>query len=83
MLLQPLLRSVHQSLGFSWSFLIYYGLPFHHQALKRIYAPLIRPGDLCFDIGAHLGDHILAWFRLNAHIIALDPNPGMMSWLRH
>jgi FkbM family methyltransferase len=83
MLLQPLLRSVHQSLGFSWSFLIYYGLPFHHHALKRIYAPLIRPGDLCFDIGAHLGDRILAWSRLNAHIIALDPHPGMMSWLRH
>jgi len=58
MLFQHLLRSVQQTLGFSWSFLIYYGLPFHHQALSRIYAPLIGPGDLCFDIGAHLGDRI-------------------------
>jgi FkbM family methyltransferase len=76
------LRSVQQTLGFSWSFLIYYGLPFHHQALTRIYAPFIRPGDLCFDIGAHLGDRIRAWSKLGAHIIAFEPHPGMMSWLR-
>ncbi|HLE91435.1 MAG TPA: FkbM family methyltransferase [Anaerolineales bacterium] len=83
MLFQRLLRSVQQTLGFTWSFLIYYGLPFHHQALTRIYAPFIRPGDLCFDIGAHLGDRIRAWSKLGARTIALEPHPGMMSWLRH
>lgn len=82
MLFQRLLRSVQQTLGFSWSFLIYYGLPFHHRALIRIYAPFIRPGDLCFDIGAHLGDRIRAWTKLGARTIALEPHPGMMSWLR-
>ena len=76
------LRSVQQTLGFSWSFLIYYGLPFHHQSLTRIYAPFIRPGDLCFDIGAHLGDRIHAWSKLDARIIALEPHPGMIRWLR-
>ncbi|MGZ9226711.1 MAG: FkbM family methyltransferase [Anaerolineales bacterium] len=82
MLFQRLRRSAQQTLGFSWSFLIYYGLPFHHRALTRIYAPFIRPGDLCFDIGAHLGDRIRAWSKLGARIIALEPHPGMMSWLR-
>jgi len=82
MLFQRLLRSVQQTLGFTWSFLIYYGLPFHHQALTRIYAPFIRPGDLCFDIGAHLGDRIRAWSKLGARTIALEPHPGMMSWLQ-
>jgi FkbM family methyltransferase len=77
-----ILRSVQQSLGFTWSFLIYYGLPFHHQALTRIYAPFIRPGDLCFDIGAHLGDRIRALSKLGARIVALEPHPGMMGWLR-
>lgn len=76
------LHSVQQSLGFSWSYLIYYGLPFHHQALTRIYAPFIRPGDLCFDIGAHLGDRVHAWSRLGARVVALEPHPGIMSWLR-
>jgi FkbM family methyltransferase len=83
MLFQRLLRSAHQSLGFSWSFLIYYGLPFHHRSLTRIYAPFIRSGDVCFDIGAHLGDRIRAWSKLGARTIALEPHPGMMSWLQY
>ena len=82
MLFQRLLRSIQQTLGFSWSFLIYYGLPFHYRALAQIYAPFIRPGDLCFDIGAHLGDRIRVWSKLGARTIALEPHPGMMSWLR-
>ena len=77
------LRYIQKSLGFSLSMLIYYGLPFHHQALTRIYAPFISPGDLCFDIGAHLGDRIRAWSKLNARIIALEPQPACMSWLRY
>jgi FkbM family methyltransferase len=77
-----LLNSIQRSLGFSWSFLIYYGFPFHHYALTRIYAPFIRPRDLCFDIGSHLGDRIRAFSKLGARIVALEPHPGMISWLR-
>ncbi len=83
MLFQRIVRSFQRSLGFSLSFLIYYGLPFHHQALTRVYAPFINPDDLCFDIGAHLGDRIRAWSKLHARIIALEPHPESMSWLRH
>jgi FkbM family methyltransferase len=82
MLFERLLRSVQQTLGFGWSFLIYYGLPFHHRVLTRIYAPFIRSGDLCFDIGAHLGDRIRTWSKLGARIVAVEPHPGMMRWLR-
>src|SRR5512134_2656319 len=82
MSLERFLHFVQHSLGFSWSFLIYYGLPFHQQALTRIYAPFMKLGDLCFDIGAHLGDRVRAWSRLGARVIALEPHPGMMSWLR-
>lgn len=77
-----IVSSVQKALGLAFSFLIYYGLPFHHRALTRIYAPFIRPGDLCFDIGAHLGDRIRAWSRLGARVVALEPQPGLMNWLR-
>ena len=77
-----LLSSVQRSLGFALSFLIYYGLPFHHRALKKIYAPLIRPGDLCFDIGAHLGDRVHAWSKLGARVVALEPHPGLIRRLQ-
>lgn len=79
---QNLLSSVQKSLGFSLSFLIYYGLPFHHRALTQVYSPFIRPGDLCFDLGAHLGDRVRAWSQLGARIIALEPHPDCMRWLR-
>ena len=79
---QRLFRSGQSSLGFAYSFLIYYGLPFHIRALTQIYAPFIRPGDLCFDIGAHLGDRIRAWSKLGARVVALEPHPGLMNWLQ-
>ena len=79
---QSLIVSIQKSLGFSFSFLIYYGLPFHHRALTQMYVPFIRPGDLCFDLGAHLGDRIRAWSNLQAHVVALEPHPGLMRWLR-
>jgi FkbM family methyltransferase len=82
MLFQRLLSSIQNSLGFSLSFLIYYGLPFHHRALTQIYAPFIHPGDLCIDLGAHLGDRVRAWSQLGARVIALEPNPAAMRWLR-
>ena len=79
---QRIFASIQRSLGFIYSFLIYYGLPFHHTVLTRIYAPFIHPGDICFDLGAHLGDRIRAWSRLQACVIALEPNPASMRWLR-
>ena len=48
----------------------------------RIYAPFIRPGDLCFDIGAHLGDRVYALSKLGARVVALEPHPGLIRRLR-
>lgn len=76
------LHRVQYILGFAYSFLIYYGIPFHHRFLTGIYAPFIHRGDVCFDIGAHLGDRVHVWSRLGAQVIALEPHPGCMKWLR-
>ena len=80
--MKTILHSIQSFLGFSYSFLIYYGVPFHHRALIQIYKPFIRPGDLCFDIGAHLGDRVRAFSKLGARVIALEPQPAFMRWLR-
>jgi FkbM family methyltransferase len=80
--LKTILHSIQNFLGFSSSFLIYYGIPFHHRALKQIYQPFIHPGDLCFDIGAHLGDRVRAFSKLGARVVALEPQPSLMRWLR-
>lgn len=64
------------------SLLRYYGLPGKIGLMARFYAQFIRPGDLCFDLGAHLGDRIKAWSSLGARVVALEPHPQLAALLR-
>lgn len=75
-------RNLRRSLGLLRSLLIYYAKPFQIRRMVRFYAQLIRPGDLCFDIGAHVGNRVNAWSRLGARIVAVEPQPHCMALLR-
>jgi FkbM family methyltransferase len=61
---------------------MYYGVPWRNRALARFYARFVGPGDLCFDIGAHVGNRLWAFSRLGARIVALEPQPDCMRLLR-
>jgi FkbM family methyltransferase len=65
------------------SLLIYYAKPFQLRRMRAFYAHLIRPGDLCFDIGAHVGNRINVWNRLGARIVGVEPQPACMRLLRN
>jgi FkbM family methyltransferase len=67
--------------GLLRSLAIYYA-PGRARRLDHFYAPLIRPSDLCFDVGAHVGNRAASWARLGARVVAVEPQPEMMSWLR-
>ena len=41
-----------------------------------------KPGDLAFDIGAHVGDRISSFRRLGARVVALEPQPGPARVIR-
>lgn len=71
-----------QQLGILQSILVYYGIPFRNYFHSRFYAQFIQAGDLCFDIGAHIGDRLSAWSRLGARIIGLEPQPHCMRLLK-
>jgi len=62
--------------------LFLYWRPGRQRALRRFYAPLVRRGDLVFDIGAHLGDRSAAFAALGARVVALEPHPMIAHWLR-
>lgn len=68
--------------GLYRSLFIYYGMPFRGNRLLRLYRPFISPGDLCFDIGAHVGNRLQAFSRLGARVVALEPQPYMMRFLQ-
>ena len=61
---------------------IYHGDHVHKAALDGLYARFLRPGDLAFDIGAHVGDRISSFRRLGASVVALEPQPGPARALR-
>ena len=68
--------------GIVRSLCIYYGNRQHGQAMDRLYRDFVRPGDLVFDIGAHVGDRIASFRRLGAEVVAAEPQPGLATTLR-
>lgn len=53
-----------------------------HRRLRALYQTIVRPGDLVFDIGAHLGEHTEHFLALGAQVVALEPAPSCRAALR-
>jgi FkbM family methyltransferase len=70
------------ALGVVRSLRIYYGHPARARAMDRLYAQFIAPGDLVFDIGAHVGDRVASFRRLGARVVAVEPQPDFTRILR-
>jgi FkbM family methyltransferase len=68
--------------GIGRSAVIYYGNPLKRRRARSLYRQFVRPGALCFDIGAHLGDRIGHFRALGARVVALEPQPQLMRILR-
>jgi FkbM family methyltransferase len=54
---------------------VYYGDAARDAAMDALYAGFVRPGDLAFDVGSHVGDRIGSFRRLGARVVALEPQP--------
>lgn len=57
------------------SLAVYYGDPAHQRRMAALYARFLKPGDLAFDIGSHVGDRVGAFCNLGARVVALEPQP--------
>lgn len=51
--------------------------------LRTLYRPLIRPGDLCFDVGANEGQWTRVFLDLGAKVIAIEPQPEVCQRFLH
>lgn len=72
----PALQGVFRSLR------LYHGADAPRAAMDKLYRAYIKPGDLVFDIGAHVGDRISSFRRIGAHVVALEPQPLVHRALR-
>lgn len=70
-----------RTLGFGRSLLIYYGQPWRRRALRQFYANLVQPGDLVFDIGAHVGSRSKTLLSLGATVVAVEPQPDFADFI--
>jgi FkbM family methyltransferase len=67
--------------GIARSLWIYYRSPARRRRMDRLYSRFVRPGDLVFDIGAHVGDRTAAFCRLGCRVVAVEPQPPLVRLL--
>ena len=60
----------------------YYGDRSRRAAMVRLYKHFVRPADLVFDVGAHVGDRVAAFRRLGARVVAVEPQPALVRTLK-
>ena len=71
-----------QVIGLARSVFVYRARPLKRWRLKRFYGRFVGPGDLAFDVGAHVGDRVGAFLALGARVVAVEPLPPAMALLR-
>jgi FkbM family methyltransferase len=62
---------------------LYHGPEASKAMMDALYRHFVEPGDLVFDIGAHVGDRVSSFRRLGARVVAVEPQPLLVSALRH
>jgi FkbM family methyltransferase len=50
--------------------------------MRRLYAGFLRPGDLVFDVGAHVGSRVRTFAALGCRVVAVEPQPDCARVLR-
>jgi FkbM family methyltransferase len=69
------------SWGLARSLVVYYGQPWRRAALRKFYASIVEPGDLVFDIGAHVGSRSRTMIDLGARVVAVEPQPAFADFI--
>jgi FkbM family methyltransferase len=73
---------IDRVLGLARSIAVYHVIPLRQRRLRRLYGQFVKPGDLVFDIGAHVGNRARAFAALGCRVVALEPQPDFARLLR-
>jgi FkbM family methyltransferase len=69
-------HSIAAEVALARSVITYHGDAAKSAAMDVLYKGFIKPGDVAFDIGSHVGDRIASFRRLGARVVALEPQDG-------
>lgn len=70
------------ALGLLKSKLTYEYFPGRRRCMSVFYRNIVRAGDLCFDVGSHLGTKASVLAELGCVVVAVEPHPRLASYLR-
>ncbi len=79
-----MLQAIRSALGVWRSYRVYYGDKARDQAMDALHGHFVKPGDIAFDIGAHVGDRVASFRRLGCRVVAVEPQPALqraLKWL--
>jgi FkbM family methyltransferase len=68
--------------GLARSLLMYYAIPGRARGWRAFYSQFVHPGQLCFDLGAHVGNRAAALLAIGARVVAVEPQPLFANVLR-
>jgi len=71
-----------RAIGLARSLLVYHAIPLRQRRMQRLYRQFALPGDVVFDIGAHVGNRARALAAIGCRVIALEPQPDFARLLR-
>ena len=78
----PFFPAIQRAYGLARSAAIYRANPLKLRRARAFYRGFIAPGDLCFDIGAHLGDRTAHFLKLGARVVTVEPQPLLLAALK-
>lgn len=80
--MQAVAAFFRQVYGLARSAVIYHGNPLKRRRARIFYRQFVSPGDLCFDIGAHLGDRTGHFLAIGARVVAVEPQAAPLLVLQ-
>ena len=69
-------RRIAEEVALARSIIVYHGDGEKNARMDALYARFLKPGELAFDIGAHVGDRTASFRRIGARVVALEPQPA-------
>lgn len=76
------MRRTDRLVGLARSVAIYHLIPRRQRRLRTLYSQWLAPGDLVFDVGAHVGNRTRAFSALGCRVVAVEPQPHVAALLR-
>lgn len=61
---------------------MYRYFPGRLRAMKALYGSMLSAGDLCFDLGSHIGNRVDVFTSLSCKVVAVEPHPLLARYLR-